>query len=270
MEPAIRREIWKILHGIGFHTMEVEGEFLHLGTTRQFRDAMTGRSSSPAAELFQQNILAYSQWKLPAGRRVFHSALLHDGETSGQIGEGSVIEHSILRAPGRIGANCVVSQTVALDQPLNLPDDLLFFQVPVRLRDQLLFVQLLCGTADDFKGAFAAGKCLYLNRPIEHLLTRHGINPNQIWSGIPREKRTLWNARLFPATAVRDASNQATWLAQPHRASKTTLTKWLKTPRFSMAMILESADPQALIEHREVVAAYLQAGQIIERIRLRE
>ena len=267
---TVRREIWKNLHGMGFHTMEVEGEFLHLGTTRQFRDAMTGRSSSPAAELFQQNILTYSQWKLPAGRRVFHSALLHDCEASGQIGEGSVIEHSILRAPSRIGANSVVSQAVALEEPLDLPDDLLFFQVPVRQREQLLFVQLLCGTADDFKGAFAEGKCLYLNQPIEKLLERQQIKPEQIWAGIPKEKRTLWNARLFPATANRDACRQVIWLAQGHRAGKKTLANWLKAPRFSMAMILESADPQALIEHREVVAAYLQAGQIIERIRLRE
>ena len=269
-DPQIGRELWRTLHGVNFHVMEVEGEFLHLGTTQQLRDALTGKSPSPAAELFQQNILAHSQWKLPAGRRVYHSALLQNDAATGQLGEGSVIEHSILSSPSTIGDNSVVSQAVAIKQPLRLGDNLLFFQVPMRHRGAAIFAQVLCGIDDDFYGSLPNGTCHYLNQPIKEWLDRHGIDPRSLWAGIPAGLRTLWNARLFPATAQRDASGKATWLASPRRAGKATIAAWLAGPRFSLAMIVASADAQALIEHREVVAAYLEAGQIIERIRLRE
>ena len=269
-DAGMRKELWKTFHGIGFQTMEVEGEFLHLGTTLQFRDAMIGRSESPAAELFQQNVLAYSQWKLPAGRRVYHSALLRNAGSSGEVGEGSVIEHSILGSACRIGNGCVVSQVVAVNDPLSLPDNLLLFQVPVRLQAKLLFAQVLCGVEDDFKGRFMDGKCRYLNAPIDLWMKRHGVDARTLWPDTSAEKRTLWNARLFPATAARDASSQAMWQASATKARASTVKHWAGSPRVSMAIILESAEPQALIEHREVVAAYLQSGQITERIRLRE
>jgi len=72
----VRRQLWKALHGGGFHLMKLDGEFLHLGTTRQFRDAMVLGDAAPSARLFQQNILAHGAAHVGADRRVFHSVLL--------------------------------------------------------------------------------------------------------------------------------------------------------------------------------------------------
>src|SRR5207248_1230024 len=104
------------LHGVPFHNVNLDGEFLHLGTTEQFRDAMIGANPSPAAELLQQNVLTHSNWKLSKSHRVYHSVLL-DGsrsKTQSHIGTGVVIEHSLLRSPCKIGAGSVVSQAVAM------------------------------------------------------------------------------------------------------------------------------------------------------------
>ena len=266
----MRKEIWKSLHGVPFHVMEVQGQFLHLGTTLQFRDAMVGANPSPAAELFQQNVLAYSQWKLPAGRRVYHSSLLARGGRTGTLGERSVVEHSILRAPCDIGQGSVVSQVISLRRPLVLGDNLLLFQAPVRAESGVLFVQVLCGVQDDFKGRYDDSGCQYLNADIGDWLSRHGVSSEVLWKGIPADRRTLWTARLFPACPQRDATSDAIWMSLPRKAPRKTVQKWEKSPRYSMAMILESADPPALIEHREVVAAYLQASEVIDSIRRRE
>ncbi len=268
----MRKELWKSLHGVPFHVMEVQGQFLHLGTTLQFRDAMVGQNPSPAAELFQQNVLAYSQWKLPAGRRVYHSSLLAHGGRTGTLGERSVVEHSILRAPCDIGQGSVVSQVISLRRPLVLGDNLLLFQAPVRDGSGVLFVQVLCGVQDDFKGRHgdSASGCRYLNADIDVWLSRHGISSETLWKGIPADKRTLWTARLFPAGPQRDSTSDAIWMSLPRKADRKTVQKWEKSPRYSMAMVLESADPPALIEHREVVAAYLQASEVIDSIRRRE
>ena len=260
----MRRELWKTLHGVPFQTMKLEGQFLHLGTTRQFRDAMAGGHASPAAELFQQNVLAYGQWPLKPGRRVYHSALL--GE-SGSIGAGSVVEHSILGAGTRIGSGSVVSQVLAVDRPIDLGDDLLLFQVPVRgPGGELVYAQCLCGADDDFKGKHAEGKCFFLNGPIEPWLQRHGITPEDLWPDTPADQRTLWNARIFAGTKDRDAADVTLWFTRQGKATQ-EVAEWRTSPRYSMAMLLEQADPVALIEHREFVAAYLQTGTLLESVK---
>jgi fucokinase len=306
-EPSarrLRRELWRALHGLPFQVMELDGQFLHLGTTRQFRDAMVGKSDSPAAGLFQHNVLAHSDWEIPAGRRVYNSVLLADhasgrstltpspgtpgegrgeglnlksqisnlrsktltptlsrstgreGKNSGSLGPGSLVEHSILRAPSRVGEGSVVSQVVALSRPLELGDNLLLFQVPVRGSDgELAYVHVRCGVDDDFKGRYGDGRCTFLNRPIEQWLARHGASPDEVWPGVAPDRRTLWTARLFCATRKRDAA--------PRPGA------WRELPRYSMAMMLEQADPAASIEHREVVSAHLQTQQLLGLIRAR-
>ena len=91
-----------------------------------------------------------------------------NGRASGSIGVGSVVEHSVVRAPSKIGKGSVVSQSIVLNKPIDLADDRLLFQVPVKTRDgKILHVHVLCGVEDDFKGRFDQGKCMYLNRPID-------------------------------------------------------------------------------------------------------
>ncbi|MCC7351219.1 MAG: hypothetical protein IT446_11680 [Phycisphaerales bacterium] len=273
---ALRRELWRTFHGIPFNVMKVEGQFLHLGTTLQFRDAMVGKNPSPAAELFQQNVLAHSQWKLPAGTRVYQSALLsnspsrRNGDRGGNLGTGSVVEHSLLAAPSRIGSGSIVSQVVALKQPLKLPDNLLLFQAPIRdARGVASFVQVLCGVEDDFKGHHAEGRCTYLNQPIDPFLRRLRLRPDQVWPDVAPDKRTLWTARLFPATVDRDCAPAVLMLAD-ESPDRIKLARWKKSRRYSMAMLLETADPQAMIAHREMVAAYLQAIGMIDAIERQE
>jgi fucokinase len=267
----MRGELWRAFHGIPFNAMQLEGEFLHLGTTRQFRDAMIGRNPSPAALLFQQNVLAYSDWHLDPGRRVYHSVLLSENSRPGLVGAGAVVEHSILRAPSRIGEGSVVSQVLADSLPIELADNLLLFQVPCREKSgDLVYVQAVCGVDDDFKGKYFDGKCRYLNEPISLWFERHGISPSEVWSKTPLAERTLWNARVFPATQKRDAARLALRLATYEPVPATSVNAWRKAPRYSMEMVLQQADPAALIEHREVVAAYLQARQMLDIIRRRE
>lgn len=266
----MRRELWRTLHGVDFRAMEVGGEFLHLGTTRQFRDAMVGDAQSPAAELFQQNVLAHSEWPLGARQRVYHSVLLGRDGAGGRLGEGAVVEHSILRAPSRIGRGSVVSQVVAADKPIELADERLLFQVPVRDKTGALsYVQVCCGVEDDFKGRYDDGECRFLNEPIDQWMQRYKVTAREIWGDTPKAKRTLWTARLYVGTPRRDAAQLAVRLADG-RATKRDIDAWRKASRWSMAMILDAADPVALIEHRETVAAYLQSTELLESIKRRE
>ena len=66
---AMRAELWKVLHSADFRVMRLDGQFLHLGTTRQFRDAC--RPHAPGGRAVQQNVLAHTSWKLARAARVY-------------------------------------------------------------------------------------------------------------------------------------------------------------------------------------------------------
>ena len=262
----MRRELWAALREVPFQATELDGQFLHLGTTRQFRDAMVGRNPSPAAELFQRNVLAASAWDIGPERRVYHSVLRAGPEGGGTLGRGSVVEHSILCASSRIGQGCVVSQVIAESTPIDLPDELLLFQVPVRGDDgKLVFVQVACGVNDDFKGQYAQGRSTYLNRAFDRWLERCGIRPDEVWPDVPAGQRSLWTARLFVATRSRDAAAAALAVVRD-KVSRSAVAGWRRSPRYSMAMVLEQADPASLIAHREVVSAALQTADLIDSV----
>jgi galactokinase/mevalonate kinase-like predicted kinase len=100
-------------------------------------------------------------------------------------------------------------------------------------------------------------------------MRRHEVRPDEIWPGIAAGARTLWTARLFPATRRRDDARAARPLSNG-RADKRAWNGWRQGPRWSMAMLLARADPRALIEHREVVWAHLQTEGLLDAIRRRE
>ncbi len=205
------------------------------------------------------------------GSRVYHSALLANGEKAGTIGAGSVIEHSILGSGTKIGRGCVVSQALAVRNPLRLTDNLLFFQVPLCGRDGVIrYAQVLCGVEDDFKGRYDGGQCVYLNSSIDEWMHRHGVTARDLWAATPADQRTLWTARLFLATEDRDQATLATWMAGARSGPAAAIRQWRRSPRYSMAMLLDQADPASLIEHREIVAAHLQTKLFLRSIELGE
>lgn len=283
----VRRLLWRKLHGVPFQVQQLEGQFLHLGTTRQFRDSMVGHDQSPAAQLFQQNILARSEWPPAEGARVYHSLLLADGGETGTIARDSVVEHSLLRGAVHVGVGSVISQSAA-SGPLTLAPQRLLFQVPVQIGESgrrprargaspasaaippettsVWFAHVLCGVDDDFKGRLIDQKCRYLNEPIKPWLESKGITAADVWPRIRAGDRGLWNAMLFPATAHRSGVRFAVEVLEAGKLSAAARRKWRASKRYSMAMLLQSADPLALIEHRDVISARLQTASLLEAV----
>lgn len=269
--PLVRRTLLNELKSLSFGLQILNGEFLHLGTTRQFRDAMTGIDRSPAAiALFHRDIHAHVEWNRHQQSRIYASSLSQRDKHAGQIGEHALIEHSLITRGCSIGRRAVVSQ-VASDESFTLPDDTVLFQVPIRTGNNhnnpsSAIVSVHCGASDDFKGLFGDGKCLFLNAPIQQWLERHNISAESIWPGLPRDKRTLWNARLFPASEKGSSIHDVLWFSQHRVVSATKKKHWLGSKRLSMEDILEQADRHAIIRHRERLAAVLAARQVIHEV----
>ena len=265
-ETGVRRRLWRVLHGVPFNLLEVRGDFLHLGTTRQFRDTLTGNNPSPAASLLQNDLLSAHEWDVPPDARTYQTVLAR-GSRRGVLGAGSVAENCMLTGGCRIGRGCVLSQAVEHYGRVDLPADLVLFAMPVRCEDGAIrFVDVICGVDDDFKGRWVDRRCTYLNRPIGQWFARHRIRPHAVWKDIPAKQRTLWNARLFPATGGRDVSFIAMSAVQEPPMDVDERSRWLRQTRYSMSEILEAADPLALSGMREAAAARMQAQRVLEHV----
>ncbi len=159
---------------------------------------------------------------------------------------------------------------VEADRPFVLPTERLLFQVPLNQKKKRLIVHVLCGVNDDFKGMLKEKKCAYLNEPIESWIKRIGITMDDVWKGITPDQRSLWNARLFVASDNRGIPPYCFAITSGRAVTTAQRNSWKKAPRFSMAEVLSLAEPVRLIEHRESVAAELQAAEMTESIRRRE
>jgi fucokinase len=176
------------------------------------------------------------------------------------LSAGSLVEHSLLLTPGkgahRLGAGAVVSQVLWHSTPLELPDDTMYFQCPLKTPRGAEVVHVVAAVADDFKSATFAGE------PLATWMKRNAVTPRDVWpASVPAEKRTLWNARLFPATARRGPCPLALALVS---SRKLPTARWRASPRYSMADVLDLCDPQAIVAHREAVAAHLQARDMVD------
>jgi len=103
------------------------------GTTRQFRDAMMAVAPRPPPN-YSAKRLAHSGWDIAQGRRVIKAPPRRRDGKGGMLGTA----RRRTQHPGRrlaVGAGAVVSQVLAASRAIDVPDEVLLFQVPVRAAD---------------------------------------------------------------------------------------------------------------------------------------
>lgn len=242
----------------GLEVCEARGEFLHLGTTVQFRDALVGRHRSAAAGLLREDLHASGVGRARSDRRVFAAAIA----PGTRLGEGSVVEHSLLEpaAAGvhEVGPGSVVSQVRTGGKVLRLAAETLYFQCPLRGKTgETEVAHVVCGVGDDFKSMRLMG------RELGEVLRGWGVREEAVWS--EGEAKTMWTARLFPVTGARGGREVCE--AAVSMAGRLEVRGWREAKRVSMAEVLERVDPAGLMAHREVVAAERVGGEVAEAIR---
>jgi fucokinase len=251
------------LANVELGALHVDGEFLHLGTSRQYRDAITGRQQSPAGALFQSSLHARvtsSPHPLAPTSRVYHANI--DGV---QLGSEAVIEHSLIdHSPAgihRIGNGSVVSQVLwrregkTKTPVLRLPDNTIYFQCPLERTDRETtepVAHIVCSVEDAF------GSDHYFGEPLTHWMRARQVKPADLWPRGVTEK-TLWTARLFPVTDARVPCELALRLC----TGRLPTAAWRAAPRVSLQDVLWGSSPLAIVAHREAVAANLQAHDVI-------
>ena len=196
--PCALPELAALLHGVPFHCSLVEGTFTHVGTTSHFR------------RLFKGGVV---------------DSILAPGS---ELGPGALVIECHSAQPIRVGAGAIAHGLTESSGPMTVAEDTVVHQVPVHLPDgRRGFVVRAYGVEDDPKTP------TWFGRPILEVLKTLGLDPEEVWPGIPQHERCLWNARLFPF------NNH-------------------EPPRLSLATSTEYADAEAL--PRRVTAAAMRTG----------
>jgi hypothetical protein len=103
---------------------------------------------------------------------------------------------------------------------------------------------------DTFKDTLDRGATL-LGRPILEWLAAVGMKPEDVWdASIPAARRSLWDAKVFPAADTPAGYRDWLWMYDPARASEGAKKAFQNAERYSVAEIAVLADLDAFYERR--------------------
>ena len=214
-------------------------EFLHFGTTRQLITsglellAHDNRPSGPGTCLSLNN-------RLTQGGRI--------------LGGDSWAEGCRLAAPLKLaGQNVVVG--VDVESPLELPTGACLDVIAGETRAG-------CGTwfvrayhlGDTFKDTLDRGATL-AGRPLIEWLATVGAKAEDVWAAdIPPARRSLWDARVFPAVDSPQGYRDWLWMFDPATATAAQKEAFQRADRYSVAEIALLADMDAFYKRRVLLS----------------
>lgn len=215
---------WRELAGIlrspakpvAFHCAVVDGEFIHAGTTKSFRQ-LAARSGGVLDSV------------ISGGYKAGHEAVILECD---------------LKGPVTAGRGAMLHGLTAISVPVEVPENTVVHQLPVETPEAAGWVIRAYGVEDDPK--LSSPGATWFNRPIFETLERLGLRTHEVWSA--DQDRTLWNAALFPLTSVDEAWKCAQWMMG--FASDYELDRWRAAQRLSLAESARLTDGRALAETR--------------------
>jgi fucokinase len=214
------KKLERILRGperpAAFHCAVVEGEFIHAGTTRNFR-----RLAAASGGVLDSVIGGVCK----AG----HEAVILECDLEGDV---------------HAGRGAILHGLTGLSGAVEVPEETVVHQLPVEADGGNGWVIRVYGVEDDAKQALE--NATWFNRPILETLALLGLTSEEVWGA--EEAPTLWNARLFPVATPDEAWASARWMMG--YASGYGVTQWRSARRLSLAESAQCADGKALAEAR--------------------
>ena len=233
------------LRGVPFWCSLVEGEFTHIGTTSHFHRLMTRESRFRDLYRTQLHLGASTPPGVVSAGVVVDSVFRRGAE----IGPESLAIECLLEAPFRTGRGAIAHGLMEIGEPVEIPPETVVHQVPVRLEDGRRGVVFrVYGLEDDPKQLVGSGRSTWFGRPILEALDALGIDPEDVWPGVPEAERSLWNAALFAVGPVADAWKAALWVMGFE--TDFSAAEWRERRRLSLADSARLADTAALAEAR--------------------
>ncbi|XP_068724220.1 L-fucose kinase-like [Montipora capricornis] len=235
---SARAQLWNKLRGL-----QLKGVFLENGTF----DYMKVSAECYRRQITQSVESLHLSGMPSSSSNLTHVAFLKNGtlhDCDNHVSKSCVVVNSVLESGIKVGENSVITNCdlkgdvtigpgsvfigVSSDNMKSVPvgftfpDDLCLMQFNVnlpKLSDKPQQVLVVMGVHDDLQVPFSSADSSYCNKPWRTFFNETGINPEEIWFGVPEDEQCLWNARLFSVVHFFDFANEKTckddllWLA---------------------------------------------------------
>ena len=174
------------------------------------------------------------------------------------LGSNAWVEGCQIAEPLTVsGSNVVVGLEV--DQPLSLSPQSCVDVLPgySRAGEPVKFVRCY-HRGDRFQNS-SADLATFCGRPLNKWLANAKADPDDVWDRrIPLERRSVWNARLFPTEQRNKAVLRWLWMLEPSSALPDQWQSWRMSDRYSLEEMALLADQQAFHARR----AELRTSQV--------
>ena len=230
------KKMFTALRAVPFHLQTIsQARFLHFGTTRQL--------ITSGVELRQRD-----QPRVAARKPLSLDNALSDGARI--TGANAWVEGCRLRAPLKLaGQNVVIG--VEINQPLALPEGACLDVLSGKSRagKKVWFVRAY-GIRDTFKDSIAKSGT-FCGQPLLEWLAAVGAKPEEIWDRTaPADKRSLWDARVFPTEAKPAGCRNWLWIFDSAKATSEQKQAFLAADRYSAAEVAVLADQDDFFARR--------------------
>ncbi len=263
-----------------------DGEFFHVGTTRDLLNKFTAPSRTARLFAFKNGHRTDDDLDEVTSHRLREHTGPTIFNTTGNLDvldikgrayiEGCVLDQEIPARPLVLEGNNVLigwgsanAESQAFD--LHFPVGIGLVCLPVRPLHQdavgdALCVPVLFGVDDDNKRTLDSGRCLFLNHSIRRLIDA-GIGAEMLWN--EEDEKSTWFARL--------------WLTGDHKwkamqllrdimsdgaadAASELLQVWGDQPRYSLAELIKAVDSQKLFEYRHEISRIMDCRRILDEL----
>ncbi|MFO7945433.1 MAG: L-fucokinase [Armatimonadota bacterium] len=261
-KAVVRRQLADLLSDHSFSVSVARpAHFLHMGTTRQFRDALI---DSDLYDFPPQLNASLSRVERCGSNRIY-DAVLTGNDAS--IGTGCVIEKSDISGHFTIGDGSVVSGVETDVESLNIAADVALSQTPLALPgEEKCFVTRIFGVSDNPKDTVASGEATLFGHDLLQWLAERGIAHGTVWDDYDPARACLWEARLYP-TAPDPASSlrQVQWMQEAEAPDPDVIEAWESSRRLSLKEISRLADCCAAIERESSIRLRARAAALCQQ-----
>jgi fucokinase len=255
----VRKRIWEAFNS---HTLYVQAlspaEFIHFGTTEEFRELMGKIENKYAFISWKKNVLSYDFLKeRKANITLINSYINKDAE----IGDNVLLEDCRIESGCRIEDGCMLSN-VLINKPLLLKRDLVLHQLPVICKDgNKGYVTRFYGVFDNPKDKL--DRATFLNEPLKDILSSGILKEEDLWGA--ESNKTLWEAKLYPiCSTVEESLDFAMLLSRIRQASPGELELLKSMPRVSLKSSYEAADQDKILSYQNENEDIIRTKNFIE------
>lgn len=245
------QQLFAILNPIPFHvSILAQCDFLHFGRTRQLISSGNALVQYERLNAAPQDCLCLNNEISPQGQ---------------VTGTSSWVEGCRIRARLSLSGGNVVTG-LDVDAPLALPAkmclDVTRGQTPQH--EPVAFMR--CYSSDDQLNDMVDQGANFCGVPVLQWLEKVKARPEQVWdSSLAPARRSLWNAKVFPALNQHSAYRDWLWMFAPEQATAQEIEAWHQAERYSSADIALLTDQPAFHRRRTLIRSEeirLQARKI--------